>query len=277
MSRWFRHYAGMCSDPKFGGIARRAKVGRDRAVFVFAFILESASEKNEGGAFDWDADAVADLLNCPTEEIEAVYRELTLAGMVVEGVVGNWAKRQFESDKDATAAERQRRFRNKSKTVTPVTDVSRVTNAPQSTETDTENRTVGTSVPTDADPREADFRHSIVKVYQRLGYPTPATGTAVVWLKHGRDPEICLAVIEDNLTRKAKNLPLSYFEGPIADAHAAPRPGNPARPPPMRGKAENGWAALFRKSNGLGEFAHEGHSDDEQHWQAPGRAAIAGR
>jgi len=275
MSRWFRHYTGMCSDPKFGGIARRAKVGRDRAVFVFAFILESASEKNDGGAFDWDADSVADLLNCQTEEIEAVYSELTAAGMVADGIVGNWAKRQFESDKDATAAERQRRFRNKAKAVTPVTDVSRVTNAPQSTDTDTENRAEGTSVPSDTDPRDADFRHSIVKVYQRLGYPTPATGAAVVWLKHGRDPGICIAVIEDHLAKKGKSLPLSYFEGPIADAHAAPRQGE-ARPPPQR-KSSNGWAELFRKSNGLGEFAHDGDGDSGQNWQAPGRAAIAGR
>jgi hypothetical protein len=125
--------------------------------------------------------------------------------------------------------------------------------------------------------READFRSQISAVYAKHGHLPPETGSAVVWLKQGRDPEICCAVIEDVLQRKGKKLPLSYFEGPIADAHASPRPGNPARPPPPRGKAENGWAALFRKSNGLGEFAHDGHNDDEQHWQAPGRAAIAGR
>lgn len=138
MSRWFRHYAGMCADPKFGGIARRAKVGRDRVVFVFSCILESASERNNGGSYEWDADAVADLLNCETDEIQRVHAELEASGLVEAGHISSWAKRQFESDKDATAAERQRRFRDKSKAVTPVTDVSRVTNAPHSTETDTD-------------------------------------------------------------------------------------------------------------------------------------------
>jgi len=148
MSRWFRHYAGMCADPKFGGVARRAKVGRDRVVFVFAFILESASERNSGGAYDWDADAIADLLNCETDEIARVHGELEASGIVEDRRIINWSKRQYESDKDPTAADRQRRFRErqalenqtKTVTVTPVTDSSRVTNAPHSTETDTERK-----------------------------------------------------------------------------------------------------------------------------------------
>jgi hypothetical protein len=145
MSRWFRHYAGMCADPKFGGIARRAKVGRDRVVFVFCCILEGASERNNGGSYEWDADAVADLLNCETDEIERVHAELAASGIVDAGRITSWSKRQFESDKDATAAERQRRFRDKSKAVTPVTDASRVTNAPHSTETDTDTEEAATA------------------------------------------------------------------------------------------------------------------------------------
>jgi uncharacterized protein YdaU (DUF1376 family) len=93
---------------------------------------------------------------------------------------------------------------------------------------------VGTSVPTSADTREADFRGSISKVYAKHGHLPPETGTAVVWLKQGRDPDICLAVIDDHLTRKAKKLPLSYFEGPIADAHAAPPAAGNSRAPPGR-------------------------------------------
>tara|TARA_R110000868_G_scaffold395162_1_gene666723 strand:+ start:43 stop:561 length:519 start_codon:yes stop_codon:yes gene_type:complete len=92
MGRWFRHYAGMCADPKFGGVARRAKVGRDRVVFVFAFILESASERNNGGSYDWDADAIADLLNCETDEITRVHGELEASGIVGEGRIASWAR-----------------------------------------------------------------------------------------------------------------------------------------------------------------------------------------
>ena len=124
MSRWFRHYTGLCSDPKFGGIARRAKVSRERAVFIFAFALECAAERNSGGAFSWDADSVADLLNCETIEVERVFLELEAAGMVDGCKIAKWSTRQFEVDRDATAAERQARFRAKHRAATADEGVS---------------------------------------------------------------------------------------------------------------------------------------------------------
>lgn len=151
MSRWFRHYAGMCSDPKFGGIARRAKVSRDRAVFVFAFILETAAERNASGAYDWDADSVADLLNCETDEIERVYRELIAAGMIESECVSKWSTRQHESDKDATNAERQARYKARRKANgnggnAPVTGGGNESNAPVETDTETEKKETTTDV-----------------------------------------------------------------------------------------------------------------------------------
>lgn len=132
MSRWFRHYAGMCSDPKFGGIARRAKVSRDRVVFVFAFILEVASEANDNGAFHWDADAIADLLNCDTNEIERVHAEILAAGLIQNGRVAKWSSRQYE---DRTNAERQARYKERKRAAgnagnAPVTEPERVSNGP---------------------------------------------------------------------------------------------------------------------------------------------------
>lgn len=102
---------------------------------------------------------------------------------------------------------------------------------------------------------EADFRSDIGKVYARHGHLPPETGTAVVWLKQGRDPAVCLAVIDDHLARKRKKLPLAYFEGPIADAHAPPPIGEARAPPPSAKPAGNGWSEIFRKSHGFGEFA----------------------
>jgi hypothetical protein len=127
---------------------------------------------------------------------------------------------------------------------------------------------ITTPTPTPSDTfseraREADFRSAISDLYQRHGYLPPETGTCVVWLKQGRDSDICLAVIDDHLRRKGKSLPLSYFAGPIADAHAAPPVGkpSPARAPPIRATRKDGWAELFRKSHGIGEFSNE-QSDD---------------
>jgi uncharacterized protein YdaU (DUF1376 family) len=52
--------------------------------------------------------------------------------------------------------------------------------------------------------RETDFRSAISDLYQRHGYMPPETGTGVVWLKQGRDPDICLAVIDDHCAGRAR-------------------------------------------------------------------------
>ncbi|MBF9234699.1 hypothetical protein [Microvirga alba] len=110
MTRWFRHYTGLATDPKFGGIARRAKATRERVVFVWCYILESASETQDGGAFDNDADAIADVLGCETESVAGILAEMARMGMIEDGRVCRWSDRQYESD---TSTERSRKSRQR--------------------------------------------------------------------------------------------------------------------------------------------------------------------
>lgn len=69
---------------------------------------------------------------------------------------------------------------------------------------------------------EADFRQEVVRAFERVGQMAPDTSHAVVWLRRGHDPAICLAVISDILSRKPGVRSLGYFDRPIADAHVAP-------------------------------------------------------
>ena len=110
MSRWFRHYAGLTADPKFGGIARRGKTTKERVVFVWCCLLESAAEVNDGGRFGIDADSIADLLSCDTADVEAIIAQMRASGLVDGDKLVKWADRQFESD---TSASRTRRYREK--------------------------------------------------------------------------------------------------------------------------------------------------------------------
>lgn len=80
---------------------------------MLCFLLGSATERNDGGAYDWDADAVADLLNCETAEIDRGYAEIQASGMLSEDRIAKWSSRQYESDKAFTNAERQRRRRQR--------------------------------------------------------------------------------------------------------------------------------------------------------------------
>lgn len=107
---WFRHYVGMATDPKFGGIARRAKETRERVVFIWSCILESASHLNENGKFLIDIDVMADLLHCENDSIETILIQLESCGLTENGAVTKWHSRQYLSD---NSTERSRRHRTK--------------------------------------------------------------------------------------------------------------------------------------------------------------------
>lgn len=91
MSRWFRHYAGLTTDPKFGGGARRAKATRERVVFVWCCLLESAAEVNEGGRFSIDAGRIANVLSCDTAAVQAILDQMEAAGLVAGSFMPGYA------------------------------------------------------------------------------------------------------------------------------------------------------------------------------------------
>lgn len=144
MSRWFRHYAGMMRDPKLVGVAARTKQPVERVAFVWGCILEDAAEARGCGTYTLDIDEVAYFLRCESDDIAAIHIELAKAGLVKDGVIIQWAERQFETDKsDPTNADRQRRFRQKNKTVTDETvtrndDVTETKRPETETETETD-------------------------------------------------------------------------------------------------------------------------------------------
>lgn len=111
MSRWFRHYAGMMSDPKFGGVARFCKRSRAEVLFVWGCLLESASEC-DSAFYSWDADAIAELLAIDTEEAQAIHDALEAKGLIAGGRIAAWDKRQFKSD-DSSQRVKEHRERQK--------------------------------------------------------------------------------------------------------------------------------------------------------------------
>lgn len=123
------------------------------------------------------------------------------------------------------------------------------------------------------------FRLDLVDTYKRAGViGTPDGGYVNVWLARGHDPKICLAVVSEGLKRKGRFLPPNYFDQPIADAHAAPAPRShavapSARPPPKRG---DGWAEMYRKSHGIGEFADDRADEDRSTREIEPGAVVAG-
>lgn len=136
---WFRHYCGLTSDPKFGGIARRSGETRERTIFVWCCVLESASDIDDSGRFDVDPDGIADLLHCETESITRILEQLDLSGLTDSGVVTKWLSRQYVSD---SSTERVRKYReNKKKQNGNATETLRnVAVTPPDADADTEHQ-----------------------------------------------------------------------------------------------------------------------------------------
>ena len=160
MSCWFRHYAGMMRDDKLVRVALKSGQTIERVLWVWGAVLESASDCNDGGKFDFDVAEAAYFLRIKPAPILAILEALEAAGHIADSVVTRWKSRQFQSDssKQRVAAHRARK---RGCNVTGENDVTlhdRYGNAPD-TDTDTDTEIIETNVSIahlDAQPLRAD-------------------------------------------------------------------------------------------------------------------------
>lgn len=170
--KWFRHHVGMCRDDKLVRVAVKAEQPVERVVWVFAAMLESACEIEDGGRFDLDPGEVAYFLRCDKADIEMIIACLTSAERIKGNRLWNWDSRQYVSDSSAGRVRKHRERKakqecNGDETLQPVT----VT--PPETETETDitpesttcspppkgegKRVSGRTLPQDWVPKENHF------------------------------------------------------------------------------------------------------------------------
>lgn len=118
MSRWFRWYAGTTEDGKFRMVARVTGVTVATVTGVWAALLEDASHPDHRGVVTKNEDYFAAVLDLDDDTMDAILAAMQDSGMLSIGhgamTVVHWKERQYETDgKDATNAERQRRYRAK--------------------------------------------------------------------------------------------------------------------------------------------------------------------
>lgn len=114
MSHWWRAYDEAVDDPKLCLLSDRAH----RAWFNLCCVTSAA-----GGTLP-AMKVLALKLRMPPAKVTAILDELKEAGLIEEDEAGsrphNWGGRQFKTDvTDPTNAERQKRYRNGRRTVTP--------------------------------------------------------------------------------------------------------------------------------------------------------------
>ena len=133
----------MMRDDKLVRVAIRSGQTIERVVWVWGAILESASEIDDEGRYDFDSAEAAYFLRADEADVDRILGLLEDFGRLSGGCVAKWGDRQFQSDR---SAERQKRYRERHKgSVTnaasdgEVTSPSRHRDAPETeTEADTE-------------------------------------------------------------------------------------------------------------------------------------------
>jgi hypothetical protein len=114
---WFKIHHGFSTDSKIGLIAHNLGIPRAIVSAVMLDIFEYASAQKDRGSIDgYDTESSAFNLGIEHETLVTVCNALRNRGVISDCLVVNWDKYQ---DIDRTAAERQRRFRERQKSSPP--------------------------------------------------------------------------------------------------------------------------------------------------------------
>lgn len=108
MSRWYRAYEGTVTDAKLAEAALIADCSRSVAIAGWHCLLESAAGRNNCGSFDATPRRVAAILCEPLKAIEQLFSAFEELGLIGNGAVASWKRRQYESD---SSTERSRKHR----------------------------------------------------------------------------------------------------------------------------------------------------------------------
>lgn len=108
---WFRSWHGAPTDNKWLLIAKRANVKPIHVSGTWWALLDHASQHSDRGFVDdFDQETFALFAGLEEEHVSRIVTALRDKGMIVDGFIGQWLKRQPKKE-DATANERQARHR----------------------------------------------------------------------------------------------------------------------------------------------------------------------
>lgn len=221
-------------DEKLVSAAVKSKQSVERVVWVWGAILESASEVQDGGRYEFDAGEAAYFLRCDATDIFAIVAALEDLERIQQGVVVRWSDRQYESD---SSTERVRKHRGKQADA-PVRQRSNVADntgntaetglkrsvTPPETEADTDTDRTATSVAVSATPKD-ELQVLEIKLREAAGWqrePHPnlcVVGPIAELIATGASLELdILPVVRSRAPSVTSRTGWRYFIAPIQDA-----------------------------------------------------------
>lgn len=221
MSRWFRWYQGTAEDGKFRLVARKSRVTVRDVLALWAILLEDASSEDHLGVCTKSLDLIESVLDLTEGQARTIIEPMQALDMVAlsdEGVtLCNWGKRQFASDRDRTANDRQKRKRQRDSE-----RESRVTDTGPPRESRHQNRAEQSRAEhITASPDVAKVKGRVAEL---VNSPSVTAFNRVdAWLEAGADPERDIyPAIADGL-KKLNGGPLrslKWFDGFVAQRQA---------------------------------------------------------
>jgi hypothetical protein len=100
MSRWYRAYEGTVTDAKLAEAAVVADVSRAVSIAAWHCLLESAAALNNCGSYEVTPRRVSIILCEAPAAVEALFAAYSEIGLIKDGVVLSWKKRQFDRHVD---------------------------------------------------------------------------------------------------------------------------------------------------------------------------------
>lgn len=207
---WLRWYHGACSDSKWPLIARKSGVSVGVVVSVWAALLECASQDEaRGSVVDFDGETFDALYGYDDGTCAAVVDAMREKGIICDGCICSWKKRQPLRERDDNSAERVREYRNRKRQETPHDTDETPCNAsvtPRNAQIRTDKireeniktpplpphgggDAVETS-PTVTDPADVDMGfHEFMAAYP-AGHRAPEGEAAAVWKKLAREKKL---------------------------------------------------------------------------------------
>jgi len=269
MTRWYRAYSGTVSDPKVAEVALIAECPRSVAISAWHAILESAADTQDGGRFETSSRRIAATLCEPIAAIDRVLAALEEVGLISDGIVVAWQRRQYESD---TSTERSRKHRERKRNTDATLRYRCATPPETETETETEISSLRSEVASasadddDAASIEPPPKPKAPRASRLPADWSPSPADRGYAVEHGIPPDRVDRVVEDfrgywlakaGASATKVDWSLTWQGWCRREADRMPR-GSPAAraPPPARGTN-----AML---DSLAKFATRNDQDDRQ-------------
>lgn len=230
MSRleWWRSYHGAPTDIKWLSIAKRSGVAPGIVSAIAWALLDHASQSDDRGLIsDFDIEAYSAFSGFDDEQVASVINAMEAKGIIADGRLAKWDKRQPRREDDSAERVREHRARKRQPDTPPPADVSAQNSDPIEPKPQSAPRQSPHEITDQAKRISREVAiisgHDPDNDHVWLGSKPAPCVCVQGWLNRGFVEDVILESVRAQMTRKTGPPPhtIAYFEPGIRDAHTS--------------------------------------------------------